>query len=369
MKIRFKSACSPSFYATVRLEVDKYFLENNISKHGNLQMAFKIFGILGLFVLLYAIITFSGVSLGTKLLLVIPFGMVTALIGLNICHDAIHGALSKNRNINKAFSILFNIISANAYVWHITHNIVHHTYTNIKGTDEDLEIAPGLIRIHPTDEWKPIQKYQHYYAFFLYGLASLSWIFRKDFVKFFKKKIGNYDNSKPPKREVFNLIFYKAVYASLFIAMPFIVLEISVLQFLTGFVLMHLVKGWTLALVFHPAHAVCNTEFPEPNEKGNIEDEWAAFQMRTTSNFATDSKLVAWLTGGLNMQVEHHLFPNICHIHYPKIALIVKKLAKEHNLPYLENKTFLKALKAHYLLLKKYSINEQAQEKGIVLEV
>jgi linoleoyl-CoA desaturase len=76
--------------------------------------------------------------------------------------------------------------------------------------------------------------------------------------------------------------------------------------------------------------------------------------MRTTANFATHSPLAAFFLGGLNRQIEHHLFPKVCHIHYGKIAKIVKSTALEFNLPYLENHTFSGALRSHYLILKKF---------------
>ncbi|MBA3898596.1 MAG: acyl-CoA desaturase [Bacteroidetes bacterium] len=362
MKIRFRNSQKTTFYNTVRADVEQYFSENKISKQANAKMAFKIFLILSSFLALYISIVFLDIRLDVKLFMAIIFGIVTAMIGLNICHDAIHGSLSKKPWVNKIFATIFNIVGANAYVWHITHNIVHHTVTNIKGNDEDLDIAPGLIRIDDTEEYKPIHKYQHLYGFFLYGLASLSWVFRKDFVKFFKKNIGDYDNTKHPKYEVYNLIFFKLVYVTLFIVIPLVVMDITGWQFLTGFLLMHLAKGWTLALVFQPAHVVVDVSFPIPDAKGNIEEEWAIHQMLTTANFATKSKFVTWFTGGLNMQVEHHLFPTICHIHYPKISEFVKSAAKKHNIPYQENETFYKALKAHYLLLKRFSVKEQAEK-------
>jgi linoleoyl-CoA desaturase len=174
MRVKFRNAEKTSFYSHVKSEVDKYFSENKLSKTANFAMAVKIFSILAAFLLLYFTLLFSGLSLNVKLAVAIVFGMVTALIGLNICHDAIHGSISNKLWVNKIFAIVFNIVGANAYVWHITHNIVHHTFTNIKGADEDLEIAPGLLRLHHTDKWKPIHRFQHYYAFLLYGLASLS---------------------------------------------------------------------------------------------------------------------------------------------------------------------------------------------------
>jgi linoleoyl-CoA desaturase len=156
------------------------------------------------------------------------------------------------------------------------------------------------------------------------------------------------------------------LYVLIFIVVPLAAMDITVGQFIIGFLLLHVAKGYTLALVFHPAHAVDTAAFPEPDEKGNIMEEWAAHQMRTTVNFATQSKLVTWFTGGLNMQVEHHLFPNICHIHYPKIKHIVKEAAQKFNLPYHEAPTFLRALYAHYKLLKHYGPDEIKRRKGLL---
>lgn len=352
MKIRFKNQQQAEFYSTLRSEIDNYFKVNNLSKQANSKMWAKVALILSAFFSLYFIILFSKLPNIYKLLLTIPFGFVTALIGLNICHDAIHGSLSKNRSVNKFFSFLFNVVGANAYMWNITHNIVHHTFTNIKGSDEDIDIAPGLIRQHESEEWKPRYKYQHIHAFLLYGLTSLSWVFRKDFVKFSQKQIGNYNNSNHTQKEWFVLIFFKMLYMFLFIALPLMVMDITVLQFLGGFLLMHLIEGWTLALVFQPAHVVENVDFPIPDDKGIIPDEWAAHQLQTCSNFATKSKIATWITGGLNYQVEHHLFPTICHIHYPKLAPIIRSTAEKFNLPYHENLSYFDAIQSHYQLLK-----------------
>jgi linoleoyl-CoA desaturase len=286
--------------------------------------------------------------------LAIGLGMFLAFIGFNVTHDAIHGSLSDNPVVNQIFSLVFNVIGANAYVWSITHNVVHHTYTNIPGHDEDIEVAPGLVRLSPTDELKPIHRFQHFYAFALYGLASLSWVFRKDYVKFFKDKIGHYDNSNRPAKEVFNLFFFKAVYYTVFIVLPLVFLNIAWWQFIIGFVAMHMAEGIVLGLVFQLAHVVEGTAFPLPNDEGNIEDAWAAHQLRTTANFARKNPIVNFLCGGLNLQVEHHLFPKICHIHYVALSEIVKQTAEEFDLPYIENETFGSALVSHYNMLKKF---------------
>lgn len=362
-KIRFIDKNKSLFYQTVKQRVEQYFIDNNISKHANGLMYLKSFFYISIFIGSYLMIMLGGFSVAGMLILCIVHGMCAAFIGFNVCHDAIHGSYSSNATVNKIFSYLFNIIGANAYVWSITHNVVHHTFTNIPGHDEDIEVAPGLLRMSPTDEIKKIQKYQHFYAFLLYSFASMSWVFRKDYKKFFQKRIGNYDNSKHPRFELFRLIFFKIVYYILFIALPLIFLPITWWQFIIGFVVMHMAEGLVLGLVFQLAHVVEGTDFPISDEQGNIEEAWAVHQMRTTANFCRKSFLATWLCGGLNMQVEHHLFPKTCHIHYPKISDIVKQTALEFNVPYIENHTFLGALKSHYAMLKKFGVEAQLAPK------
>jgi linoleoyl-CoA desaturase len=351
-KVKFTNLNQSTFYATLRKRVDAHFENEETSVNGNLAMWLKTAFFLGSLISLYLLILLGGLGPLTMLGLAILLGMFGAFVGFNICHDAIHNAYSSHKIVNKTFSILFNLIGASAYVWSICHNIVHHTYTNIAGHDEDIEVAPGLIRFCEHENVSKLQKYQHIYAFGLYSLAMLSWVFRKDYKKFFQTKIGC-QATNHPKIEYFNLFFYKLVYYFLFIILPLLVLDITWVQFLIGFLAMQLAQGLVLGLVFQLAHVVEGTSFPYPTVEGNIEEAWAVHQMQTTANFACKSKVAAFFCGGLNRQIEHHLFPKICHIHYPAISSIVKKTALEFNLPYIESTTFLGALKSHYRMLKK----------------
>jgi linoleoyl-CoA desaturase len=249
-------------------------------------------------------------------------------------------------------SVFFNLVGASDYMWSIMHNIVHHTYTNIQGHDEDIELVP-ILRMSPHQPYKKIMKYQHIYAFILYGFTTLSWVFFKDYKKFFQKQIGNYENKNHPKSEYFFLFFYKIAYYFLFIALPIMVLDMSWWQVLLGFVLLHLVEGFTLAIIFVLAHVVDGPEFPLPDEKGVIESNWAIHQLRTTSNFCTDNDFVSFICGGLNFQVEHHLFPKICHVHYKPLSRIVRSTAEEFGVPYFEQPKFFTAVGSHIRLLKK----------------
>ncbi|MFC4210208.1 fatty acid desaturase family protein [Pedobacter lithocola] len=352
LKAKFPSAASGPFYSVLRARVNKHFTENRISPNANSGMWVKTIVFLSSYVSLYLVILLLPLNLVSLASLTILLGMTAAFVGFNICHDAIHGSFSKSKKVNHLLSFLFNLLGASPYVWNITHNVVHHTYTNIAGHDEDIEVAPGLIRISDSDELKSFHKYQQWYAFPLYGLASLSWVLRKDYKKFFQASVGAHAN-KHPKIEYFNLFFFKAIYYFLFLALPIILMDIAWYHVIVGFVILHLSQGFTMGLVFQLAHVVEGTEFPVPDLAGNMQESWAEHQMATTANFATDCKFAAFFLGGLNRQIEHHLFPKICHIHYGSISKIVKSTALEYGIVYHENKTFPLALQSHFNMLKK----------------
>jgi len=354
--------------ATIRERVDNYFETSSKSCNANTTMWVKTAIFLGGFVLLYGLIISNVFTAWAMLPIAMLLGMFCAFVGFNICHDAIHGAFSSNTTINRIFSAVFNLVGANPYVWTITHNAVHHTYTNIPGHDEDIDVAPGLIRISDEEPVNRLQRYQHWYAFPLYSLASLSWVFRKDYKKFFQPKVGQ-TVVKHPKMEYFNLFFAKGVYYFLFIVLPLLVLDITWWQFMIGFLALHVAQGLTMGLVFQLAHVVEGTEFPMPdNATGNIEEAWAEHQMRTTANFAADSRIAAFFLGGLNMQIEHHLFPKVCHVHYGKISKIVKVTAAEFDIPYIESKTFFEALRSHYRMLKKFGLEASLSKKSALVK-
>lgn len=354
-RLKFNNRSNPVFMATIRARVEQYFSESDISPNANIQMWIKAMIFLGGFLSLYILILSNTFGIWFVFPMIILLGMFSAFVGFNVCHDAIHGSFSSNKNVNAVLSKVFHFLGASPYVWDITHNAVHHTYTNIPGHDEDIDVAPGLIRISDEEPVNKIQRFQHWYAFPLYSLASLSWAFRKDYKKFFQPKVGQLA-IKHPKIEYFNLFFYKGLYYFLFIALPLIVLSYSWWQIILGFLLMHIAQGLTMGLVFQLAHVVEGTTYPLPSENGNIDEAWAVHQMHTTANFASQSKIATFFLGGLNRQIEHHLFPKVCHIHYAKIGAIVKETAAEFNIPYIESRTFFQALKSHYRILKKFGM-------------
>lgn len=287
---------------------------------------------------------FAGI-LGSGLL-----GFTLACIGFNVMHDACHGSYSRKKWVNELLGLSLNAMGGNAYIWKQKHNIIHHTYTNIDGIDDDIAKAP-FIRQCETQKHQSIHRYQHFYSVILYALSSVLWVFVFDFIKYFKSKVQNASFAQMNTKE--HLIFWgsKILYLLVYIAIP--VYMVGWVYWLVGFFTMHAVMGITLAMVFQLAHVVEVTHFEVAKETDlKIENEWAVHQIMTTADFATDNKVVSWFLGGLNFQVEHHLFPKISHVHYPEISRILKAHCEKYNLPYHSFPTVKSALVSHFRFMK-----------------
>lgn len=353
--LRFNNS-QRQFYTELKKRVDGYFKENQLSKTGNLSMYIKtVFMFAAYFVPYFLIVLNVFESKAVWLLLTVLMGFSMAGIGLCVMHDANHGSYSKNTKLNKILGyISISLLGGFSLNWRIQHNVIHHTYTNVHEHDEDIA-PPGFMRFEPHSDKKWIHKLQFLYAWFFYGMMTLMWSTTKDF-----KQLSRYNKKGLLKGanttygvELALLITCKVVYYA-YMLLPYILIaEMTFLQWLLGFVVIHYVAGLILAMIFQPAHVVSETEFPLPNDEGSFENHWAEHQMRTTMNFATGDPIFSWMVGGLNYQVEHHLFPTISHVHYPKISKIVEETAKEFNIPYLSRKTFLGALWSHEVMLWK----------------
>lgn len=352
-KVTFNNRTSREFSQTVKQRVDQYFEERGLSKHANFQMVVKTVILLTLYFGSYAVIMSGQLSLGAMWFLTFLMGIGMAGIGFSVSHDALHGAYSSNSKINRALGLTFDLMGANSYMWKITHNIIHHTYTNIHGHDEDLEVA-GFIRLSPHSEYKNIHRVQHILAFFAYSLATFFWVFVKDYKHFLKENIGPYNNKSHPLSEWIILFITKAVYYTYMLVLPMLLLDITWIHLLIGFTTLHLTAGTILGVIFQLAHVVEGTDHPLPDEENMIDEHWMIHEVVTTNNFARDNKALCWFVGGLNFQIEHHLFPRICSVHYPAISPIVEKTAKEFNIPYNQHDTFFEAVASHYRTLKKF---------------
>jgi len=278
-------------------------------------------------------------------------GFIVAAIGFNVGHDALHGAFSPNKTINTLAGHSFTMNGANTHNWIILHNHIHHNYTNLVEADGDLAPVP-LLRFHPSTEGlKPYHRFQHLYAPFLYALTSLVWVLKKDYDHINKKSHMGYVKPPLPKGEFGRMIIFKALYYFAFLIAPMIWSSYSIGAVLLGFCVMHFAQGLTLALVFQLGHIVEGPETSHVPKDGQVVS-WHRLQMLGTCNFCSESKIANWIFGGLNQQIEHHLFPMINHTHYPALSRIVKEVAEKHNVPYFEKKSYWSALVSHFRVLK-----------------
>lgn len=361
--IRFNNA-NRSFYLTAKKRVDEYFKENNISRYGNYNMVIKSIFMFTLYFTPFILLILNVFdSFWAQSILWAIAGLGMSGIGLSIMHDANHGAYSRNAKLNALMCRSMNFVGGYSLNWQLQHNTLHHTYTNIHEHDEDIA-PPGFLRFEPHAELKKIHRFQFLYAWFFYGMMTMMWATTKDFMQLVRyNKMGLLAIKKTTfKKELYLLILNKIFYLSYSLGLPILLIHQPWYLVVVGWLIMHFTCGLILALIFQPAHVVDLTEFPLPDSNGNMQDDWAAHQLKTTTNFATKSWVFSWFVGGLNFQVEHHLFPNICHVHYKKLAPIIKKTAQEFNLPYYSKKTFVGAVAAHAKLL--YALGKPAPAIG-----
>ncbi|XOV91278.1 MAG: fatty acid desaturase family protein [Bacteroidota bacterium] len=352
-EVKFSKTSGSSFTAELREKVNNYFKENNIKKHGGKSIVIKSIIMLTLFLVPIILLLIGGISQPSIIfLLYFISGIGMAGIGMGIMHDALHGSYSGKKSINQLMGYSINLIGANATIWKIQHNVLHHTYTNIDELDDDIN-TPGILRFSPDRNRQWFHKFQHIYAWFLYGLLTLIWVTTRDFTRIRQyKKMGFFKENQVYKLEILKAVIWKATYFTYALILPIILNPVAWWVIPVAFLMMHFMTGTILSVVFQTAHVMPSNEFPRPDKNGLMKNDWLFHQMETTSNYAPTSRLFSWFIGGLNFQVEHHLLPHISHIHYKGLSKIVKNLAIKYDLPYNSKRNFLSAILAHKKMLK-----------------
>lgn len=339
-----------SFHQDLKQRINSYFQDSSINKTGDTPLIVKAVLLVTAFISLYIFLVFFTPHWAIALLGCVLLGALTASIGFNVMHDGAHGSFSKHSWVNSLAGLSINFLGANVFMWKTKHNVVHHSFTNVEGVDDDLNARPFLRLCHNQKRFK-IHRYQHLYFFFTYSLLYLYWVFFTDYKKYVLRRVGQVPIQPMKIQDHISFWGFKLIHLLLFIALPIYMVGFS--TFIVGFLVYGLATGLVLTTVFQLAHSLEETEFPLPDVKTNsLEDEWAVHQFKTTANFATSNKLLSWFIGGLNHQVEHHLFPKISHVHYPAISQIIKKTCEEYNVPYLEHPKLRLAFASHYRHLK-----------------
>jgi linoleoyl-CoA desaturase len=330
--------------------VEKYFQQKHVRKTGNWKLFLKTGILIPSAILIFIFLLVFHWPITGLILMSGLLGFVLASIGFNIMHDACHGSYSKHKWLNEMMGLTMNALGSNAFIWKQKHNIIHHTYTNIDGLDDDIAKSP-IIRQCETQKWLPMHRIQHLYIPLVYSISTLAWTFATDFIKYFSGKVKNTGLKDMDVKE--HIIFWisKVLCIGVYILLPLFLK--GWFFWLIYYASMHVVFGLTLAFVFQLAHVVEHTEFETTvDDPKVIETEWAVYQVKTTSNFATNNKIISWIVGGLNFQIEHHLFPRISHIHYPAISKIVKRVCELHGIPYHQFPTLSSAIMSHFRFMK-----------------
>ena len=346
-KVTFNNK-SHEFFDALKASVDKYFQETGQKKTGNWKLYLKTAILVPSAIAMYVLLLTVPMHWAAALAICGVLGFVLATIGFNVMHDACHGSYSTRSWVNDFWGLSNNALGGNAFLWKLKHNIVHHTYTNIDGVDDDINNMP-FMRECETQAWKPMHRFQGYYMFLLYGLTSL-FIFFVDFIKYFQKKV--YTTPLKPMSVKEHVIFWVSKIVCVFV---YGVLPISIVgwgAWALGFFVMNFMMGLTLAVVFQLAHVVEHAEFEVAgDEPVRIENEWAIHQIKTTANFAAKNPFATWFLGGLNFQIEHHLFPRIRQVHYPESSLIVRETCDQFGLRYNYFPTVRGAVASHFRIM------------------
>lgn len=335
-----------SLYKVLKEQVDGYFTATQLHRAGNEKLYWKSGVQIISGTALYIVLLFFTPAPVISILLCVLLGINLAVIGFNVMHEGGHHSFSRYALLNNAAAYFLNVLGGNAYYWRVKHNINHHTYTNIEGLDSDIDVKP-FMRLCNEQPIKTYHRYQHIYWPVLYAVSYLAWVFYEDFQKYFTRKVSvNSERNNLDSKQHFIFWFSKVMYIIVYMIIP--VMCVGWLTWLIGFTLVTTVCGLSTSIVFQLAHIVEGTEFHSPeNVPGTSKVEWAIHQIRTTANFATSSKCLHWLLGGLNFQIEHHLFPRISHIHYPVISLFVRQACRKYNLVYNEYSSMKSAISAH----------------------
>ncbi|HNR17816.1 MAG TPA: acyl-CoA desaturase [Chitinophagaceae bacterium] len=347
------SGTAQSFHAELKKRISDYFKDAGKAPTGNFQLYFKAIFLVVAYVAVYTHLIFFTPATWLALTECVVLGGLTAAIGFNVMHDGMHGSFSKYKWVNTMAGLSLNFLGANNFMWKTKHNIIHHTYTNIEGLDDDIEAKP-LLRLCDTQKYYKIHRFQHWYFWAAYSLLYIWWVFVTDYKKYFLKRIGSVPLKPMSAGDHISFWGFKLLHAFLFIALPIYVVGFT--PWLIGFLIFGLFAGFVLSIVFQLAHTVEHTHFPHADVESNkMEDEWAIHQLKTTANFATRNKVISWLVGGLNFQVEHHLFPKVSHVHYPAISKIIKKACEDFGVTYIEYPKMRLALASHVSHLRNLS--------------
>jgi linoleoyl-CoA desaturase len=342
------------FLRELRRRVDAYFTETGLSRRDCPAMYLKTAIVLAVFAASYLALLLVVTHWWAVVPLAMLLGVATAAIGFNIQHDGGHRAYSERPWVNKIMALSLDLIGGSSYIWDWKHNAIHHTYTNIEGHDDDINV--GIFgRLCPHQRRLKFHRFQGIYLWMLYGLLAIKWHLFDDFNNLIVGRIGGTKVPRPKGKNLAVFIAGKVVFFSMAFGVPMLLHPVWAV--LATYALAAVTSGIVLSVVFQLAHCVEEADFPVPvaSEGGSgaeeIRNAWAVHQVQTTVDFARGNRALCWFLGGLNFQVEHHLFNRICHVHYPALSKVVQQTCAEFGIRYSAHEKFWSAVGSHYRFL------------------
>jgi linoleoyl-CoA desaturase len=348
-KLHFTKDSGNDFYRILHKRVFDSFGGNSI--HANGWMWMKIIFYFTFFLLSYGALFFTGGNTIAFIILFLVNGLLMLGIIFNVAHDAAHNTLSPHKRLNKIlYYTSFTLLGNNPFVWKKYHIESHHLYTNVEGSDIDV-IKNAFIRLNDDDAYKPHHRYQQYYAPLLYIFYSLNFVIVRDIAALFGRKDRTIVLALPLREKLF-YAFYKLVYFSYALIIPLLFCAPHWTIILVAFFGSHFLNSLIICSVLACNHQVDETSHTSPPVNGKLDKSWASHQMEANLDYNPESRMLNFLVGGFNAHTVHHLFPGVCHIHYPKLIPIIRQTAKEHGIHYNET-TYLKAMRSHFRFLEK----------------
>ncbi|HEX6043065.1 MAG TPA: acyl-CoA desaturase [Pyrinomonadaceae bacterium] len=339
------------FLTELRRRVDDYFHSSGRRRRDCPAMYLKTAIILAVFGGFYLLLVFMAGAWWQALPLATGLGLAIAAIGFNIEHDGSHHSYSNHAWINRLAAMTMDLIGASSYVWHWKHVVIHHTYVNITGHDADIDIAV-FGRLTPHQKRFRFHRWQHFYLWPLYGLNVIKWHLYDDFRDVILGRIALTRMPRPKRWELIGFVAGKALFLTLAFGLPLLVHRLWIV--LLFYALTVGLAGVVVSVVFQLAHCVEEAQFPLPQKNaGSMENAWAVHQVETTVDFARRSRVESWLLGGLNFQIEHHLFPRVCHVNYPAISSLVEQTCRDFGVSYVEHTSLRAGLSSHFRWLRR----------------
>jgi linoleoyl-CoA desaturase len=350
------------FRKELERRVAGYFAATGRSPYGDWRMYLKTAMLLAWLIGSYLLLVFAAATWWHGVLAAASFAFAIAGVGFSIQHDANHDAYSRNQIVNRVFERTLDMLGASSYLWRWKHNVFHHTYTNVRGADHDIDLAP-FARLAPAQKRRAVHRFQHFYMWAIYGFTVFHMHFVEDFLNTKRGRVGQHPFPRPKGVRLCEVFASKLFVLGWAVVVPLLLHPWWLV--LAFYAATWFAVGLILGVVFQVAHCLDDSEFPEPDPRTNrLDDAWAVHQVKTTADFAPGARLTTWYVGGLNYQIEHHLFPKVCHVHYPQIAGIVRDVCAEFGVRHRSHPSFTSALVSHARLLRRMGQPDSVRAVG-----